>query len=429
VESWASPDVPRLPGAGRPLALFDSATRQVRPTAPGAQARLYVCGITPYDATHMGHAATYMAFDLVQRAWLDAGHSVHYVQNVTDIDDPILERAVATGQDWREIALRETALFRSDMQALRALAPSHYVGAVESIPSVVRCIQALHARGSVYTVGPDRDGSAGPPGQDDLYFDVTSDPLFGEVSHLDEGQMLQAFAERGGDPHRPGKRNALDPLLWRAARPGEPAWDPEASGKGGLDIGPGRPGWHIECVAIAMDTLGMAFDVQGGGSDLLFPHHEMGAAHAEVMTGEWPFARHYVHTGMVGLDGQKMSKSLGNLVFVSRLREAGTDPMAIRLALAAHHYWHDWEWTDGGLAEAQARLARWRQAASLESGPDFEPTLARMRAVLSDDLDSPSALTAVDRWCDEALSRGGRDAGAPALMAAACDALLGVDLS
>lgn len=408
MDSWEAPDVPRLPGAGRPLRLYDSATQQIRPTSPGPEARIYVCGITPYDATHMGHAATYIAFDLVQRAWLDAGHSVFYVQNVTDIDDPLLERAAATGQDWRDIAQRETQLFRTDMVALRALPPREYIGAVESIPSVVRCVQELERRGCVYSI----DG--------DLYFDVSSDPMFGEVSHYDLEEMTALFAERGGDPLRPGKRHGLDPLLWRAARPEEPAWDTE--------LGHGRPGWHIECVAIALDTLGMAFDVQGGGSDLLFPHHEMGAAHAEVMTGEWPYARHYVHTGMVGLGGEKMSKSLGNLVFVSRLREEGIDPMAIRLTLVAHHYRGGWEWTDDGLAQAQKRLALWRDGAALASGPSFDATLERMREVLADDLDSPRAVAAVDRWVDDALARGGRDEQAPALMAAACDALLGVRL-
>ena len=408
MKSWESVAVPSLPGRGRPLRLFDTATRDVRPTAPGPEASMYVCGITPYDATHMGHAATYVAFDLVYRAWLDAGHAVHYVQNVTDIDDPLLERAVATGQDWRQIALAETALFRDDMTALRVLPPREYIGAVESIPSVAECVMRLRERGAVYDLGGD------------LYFDVTSDRLFGEVSHYDEEYMLRLAEERGGDPMRPGKRHPLDPLLWRAARPEEPAWD--------TALGHGRPGWHIECVAIALDNLGMAFDVQGGGSDLIFPHHEMGASHAEVMTGEWPFARHYVHTGMVGLDGRKMSKSLGNLVFVSRLRQSGTDPAAIRLAILAHHYRHDWEWTAEGLTQAQDRLARWREAACRDAGPDFGPTLDRMRERLADDLDAPLAIAAVDRWVEAARLRGGDDAQAPALMRAAVDALLGVDL-
>lgn len=369
---------------------------------------MYVCGITPYDATHMGHASTYVAFDLIHRQWLDGGHAVHYVQNVTDIDDPLLERAIATGQDWRDIARAETALFREDMTALRVLPPRDYIGAVESIPSVAACVERLRDRGAVY----DLDG--------DLYFDTSADRLFGEVSHLEADEMLRLAAERGGDPLRPGKRHPLDPLLWRAARPEEPAWD--------TPLGHGRPGWHIECVAIALDTLGMAFDVQGGGSDLIFPHHEMGASHAEVMTGEWPFARHYVHTGMVGLAGHKMSKSLGNLVFVSRLVAAGTNPAAIRLAILAHHYRADWEWTDSGLDDAVSRLGRWQEAAEAATGPAFEATLDRMRAQLADDLDAPGALAAVDRWVEESRLRGGSDPHAPALMRSACDALLGVSL-
>ncbi len=411
MHAWPAPSIPRLPGRGPALRLFDSATRQVRPTSPGPEARLYVCGITPYDATHMGHAATYVFFDIVQRCWLDAGHSVHYVQNVTDIDDPLLERAIATGQDWREIARRETELFARDMEALRVLPPRDFIGAVESIPSVVACIERLQDRGCVY----DLEG--------DLYFDITADRLFGEVSHLDEDDMLRLFAERGGDPGRPGKRHPLDPLLWRAERPDEPAWD--------TSLGHGRPGWHIECVAIALDCIGMGFDVQGGGRDLVFPHHEMGASHAEVMTAEWPFARHYVHVGMVGLDGEKMSKSRGNLVFVSRLREDGVDPRAIRLALLAQHYRTDWEWTPLTLSEAQERLASWRAAAAASAVPtagEADATVERIRERLSDDLDTPGALAAVDRWAEGVRLRGGSAEGARAV-AQACDALLGIDLT
>ncbi len=369
---------------------------------------MYVCGITPYDATHMGHAATYLTFDLVGRYWRDRGHDVHYVQNVTDIDDPLLERAVQTGDDWREIAKRETQLFREDMEALGVVPPRDYIGAVESIPSVVRCIQGLSERGAVYDV------------EGDLYFDVTSDALFGEVSHATEEQMREMFGEWGGDPLRPGKRHALDPLLWRAARPEEPAWD--------TPLGHGRPGWHIECVAIALDHLGMAFDVQGGGRDLLFPHHEMGASHAEVLTGEWPYARHYVHAGLVGLDGHKMSKSLGNLVFVHRLRERDIAPSAIRLAVAAHHYRGDWQWTEEGLDEAIARHGHWGRAARLTAGPSAEPVIAALRAALADDLDTPTALAVVDRWATEALERGGAHADGPRQVAEAVDALLGVRL-
>jgi len=367
-----------------------------------------VCGITPYDATHLGHAATYLAFDLLQRAWIDAGHDVHYVQNVTDVDDPLLERAVATGQDWRELAARETALFREDMTALRVLPPRDYIGAVESIPQVVEWIGRLRDAGAIYQV------------DDDLYFDVHADPRFGDVAGLDEATMLAEFAERGGDPHRPGKRHPLDCLVWQSERPEEPAWD--------TPLGHGRPGWHIECVAIALDHLGMTFDVQGGGRDLSFPHHEMGASEAHVATGEWPYARTYVHTGMVGLDGEKMSKSRGNLVFVSALRYAGHDPMAVRLALLAHHYRRDWEWTAADLPAAEERLARWRLAVAPPTGPAPAATLEAVRAALADDLDAPRALAAVDRWAHEQLTRGGDDPAGPGVIARMLDALLGIGI-
>ena len=387
---------------------MDTAAGAVLPTAPGPTARMYVCGITPYDATHMGHASTYVAFDLLNRAWRDAGHDVHYVQNITDVDDPLLVRAVETGQDWQTIAQRETALFRGDMEALRVLPPRDYLGVVEAMPTIVRYIETLKARGAVYAV----DG--------DLYFDVASDERFGSVCRLDESTMIEIFAERGGDPHRDGKRHPLDPLVWLAARDGEPSWD--------SSLGRGRPGWHIECVAIAVEHIGMAFDVQGGGSDLIFPHHQMCASQAQVLSGEWPFARSYVHAGMVALDGHKMSKSRGNLVFVSRLRQAGEDPMAIRLALLAHHYRSDWEWTEAGLAAARERLALWRRATVLGAGPEAAPVMDRMREVLSDDLNAPLALAAIDRWCEQALAGHGRDSTAPDVIRDAADSLLGVAL-
>ncbi|MGA0208767.1 MAG: cysteine--1-D-myo-inosityl 2-amino-2-deoxy-alpha-D-glucopyranoside ligase, partial [Candidatus Nanopelagicales bacterium] len=244
MDSWAVSPRPDLPGTGLPLALFDTTTDQIRPTAPGPVARMYVCGITPYDATHIGHANTYVAFDVLNRVWADGGHEVLYVQNVTDIDDPLLERAVATGQDWRAIADRETALFREDMAALNVLPPQHYIGAVESIPSVARYVEQLREHGDVYAV------------DDDLYFRVRSDPHFGSVANFDLQTMMRLFAERGGDPERPGKEDPLDCLVWQSARPDEPAWD--------TPLGHGRPGWHIECAAIALDYLGMGIDVQGG---------------------------------------------------------------------------------------------------------------------------------------------------------------------
>ena len=418
---WPVPEVPELPGTGLPVRVHDTSSGAVQVSATGEDATLYVCGITPYDATHLGHASTYLAFDLLVRGWRDAGHRVRYVQNVTDIDDPLLERAVETGQDWRELARRETELFADDMAALRVVPPDVYLGAVETIPLVAEAVEKLLAQGAADRVPvtdeqPDEVSTDG-----DIYFDVSADPRFGCVSRLGREEMLPLFAERGGDPDRAGKRDPLDPLVWRAAREGEPFWD-------GGRLGHGRPGWHMECVAIALHHLGMSFDVQAGGSDLVFPHHEMGASHAHVLTGSYPFARTYAHAGMVGLDGAKMSKSRGNLVLVSRLREQGVDSMAVRLAVLAHHYGRDWTWSSGDLDAAQERLARWRVATARASGPHAEGLLAAVRERLADDLDAPGALAAVDRWVDEQERAGGDDASAPALVADTVDALLGVRL-
>jgi L-cysteine:1D-myo-inositol 2-amino-2-deoxy-alpha-D-glucopyranoside ligase len=370
--------VPRLDesGTAEPVRVHDTSTQALAVSDPDGAARMYVCGITPYDATHLGHAATYIAFDLLNRAWRDAGHDVRYVQNVTDVDDPLLERAVATGVDWAELAERETDLFREDMTALRVLAPDAYVGAVEAIPRIVELVQRLQERGVTYDV----DG--------DVYFAVRSDPRFGSVSGLDEATMTAVFAERGGDPGRHGKKDPLDCLLWQAERPGEPAWD--------SPLGRGRPGWHVECAAIALEHLGEGFDVEGGGSDLAFPHHEMSASEAQAAHEGSTFARAYVHAGMVGYEGEKMSKSKGNLVLVSTLRHDGHDPMAIRLALLAHHYRSDWEWTDDDLTAAEARLAAWRASLPSVSRDRAEQLVRDVRAALATDLDAPAALAAVD---------------------------------
>ncbi|MDQ2706557.1 MAG: cysteine--1-D-myo-inosityl 2-amino-2-deoxy-alpha-D-glucopyranoside ligase [Actinomycetota bacterium] len=409
---WTSVPVPPVAGSAPPLRLFDTSSGELRPTAPGVTARMYVCGITPYDATHLGHAATYLAFDLVNRMWRDGGHHVHYVQNVTDIDDPLLERAIRDQDDWVVLAMRETALFREDMEALRVLPPRHYVGAVEAIPEIAELVDKLLAAGVAYRVED--------PEHPDVYFDSTATREFGYESGYDEPTMLRLSAERGGDPERPGKRHAVDALLWRMARDNEPSWD--------CDLGPGRPGWHVECAAIALNRLGTQIDVQGGGSDLIFPHHEFGAAHAEALTGVHPFARHYCHAGMIGLCGEKMSKSRGNLVFVSRLRADGVDPMAIRLALLSGHWRSDRAWDIALLHDAQARLTAWREAVGLDAAPNAADTVARLRTHLSDDLDTPNALAAVDAWAAEARHRRGRDPDAPALVRTGVDALLGVAL-
>jgi L-cysteine:1D-myo-inositol 2-amino-2-deoxy-alpha-D-glucopyranoside ligase len=412
MRSWTAPPVPVLAdfghGVGPRLRLYDTAARAVADAAAADPARMYVCGITPYDATHLGHAATYVAFDTVCRVWRDAGIEVSYTQNVTDVDDPLLERAEQTGENWRELANRETDLFRDDMAALRVLPPTDYVGAVESISIIIELITRMVEQGAAY----DLDG--------DLYFQVHKDPSFGSLSGYDEATMATLSAERGGDPDRPGKRDPLDSLLWRAARPGEPSWD--------APFGAGRPGWHTECAAIALDRLGMGFDVQGGGNDLIYPHHEMSASQAQVATGERPYARHYVHAGMVGYDGEKMSKSRGNLVLVSQLRADGADPVAIRLALLGHHYRSDWTWTDAELPAATARLERWRQATDLTQGPDARPLLHQVRLALADDLGTPGALAAVDGWVEGALGGLGEDSEAPGTVRALVDALLGIQL-
>lgn len=390
---------------------------------------MYVCGITPYDATHMGHAATYVAFDLLNRAWRDADRTVNYVQNVTDIDDPLLERAARDGVDWRELAASQTALFHADMEALNVLAPDHYIGAVEAIEWIVPETEKLLAAGLAYPVA----GHDGAP-DGDIYFSVEAASAaekdngpeaawwLGQVSGLSQEEMLPVFAERGGDPARPGKRHPLDALLWRVARDGEPSWD-------GASLGAGRPGWHIECTVIAQRFLPKPFTVQGGGSDLVFPHHEMGAGHAYALS-HTPMASHYVHTAMVGLDGEKMSKSLGNLVLVSQLRAEGVDPAAIRLAIMAHHYRSDWFWTQELLESAQDRLERWRKAAPRAAEGSAMALVAELRAALSQDLDVPRALAAVDAWAErstasDASPASERDA---ALVSDALEALLGVEL-
>jgi L-cysteine:1D-myo-inositol 2-amino-2-deoxy-alpha-D-glucopyranoside ligase len=427
MDSWRGARVPGLPGRGPETHVADAGGELVV-AAAGPAATLYACGITPYDATHIGHAATFIAWDLLVRAWRDAGHDVTYVQNVTDVDDPLLERAAAGSEDWRELADREIALYRRDMEALRVVPPAHFIGAVEALPVIERLSRRLADHGALYEL----DG--------DMYFARSADPSFGAVSGLDAATMTELFAERGGDPARPGKKDPLDALVWLAARPGEPAW-PSGFGRG-------RPGWHVECAAIATEYLGVTFDVQAGGNDLTFPHHEMSASHARVALaalaapGEPVFARHYAWAGMVRLDGEKMSKSRGNLVFVSGLLAGGTDPMVIRLAILAHHYRQDWDWTEAGLAAAQRRLDRWRAAAAVAAAPSVATpnpaaasaagvpsgasVLAAVRERLADDLDAPGALAVIDAWADAAIAApGSGDAG---LVRDTADALLGVAL-
>ncbi len=417
MDSWPAPNIPVLPGLGPDTTIWDTASASKVVAARGRLATIYACGITPYDATHMGHAATYLAWDLLVRSWRDAGHEVRYAQNVTDVDDPLLERADRDGENWRELAEREIARYRSDMTALAVVPPDYLIGAVEALGVIEDFSGLLSDRGALYAL------------DSDVYAAKAADPRFGSVSGYDVPAMLELSAERGGDPGRAGKKDPLDPLVWRGQRPGEPHWPSR--------FGAGRPGWHVECAAIATHWLGRAFDVQAGGSDLIFPHHEMSASHARVAYGEpgsdeLLFAGRYVHAGMVRYQGAKMSKSLGNLVFVSALRAAGADPMAIRLAVLAHHYRSDWDWTDEGLAAATDRLAGWRAAAAMAgTGPggaaDGAEVLAAVRQRLADDLDAPGALAVIDQWAGGVIA-GRAQGAAAALVKDTADALLGIRL-
>ena len=391
------------------LSLFNTATKSIQVLPRKNMYRMYVCGITPYDSTHLGHAATYLSFDLINRYLRATGSKVLYVQNITDIDDPLLERANRDGVDWQELAQSQIDLFRSDMTTLHVIPPENYIGAVEAIPLVTRKIEELKSADAIYSV------------DEDLYFRVHSDPDFGTRSHLSKEESLKIFAERGGDPDRAGKENPLDSLVWLAQRPNEPGW-PSIHGQG-------RPGWHIECCAIALNYLlpeqGSDFliDIQGGGSDLIFPHHEMSAAQARVSTGR-SFAQFYVHTGMIGLDGQKMSKSLGNLVFVSTLVRSGVNPMAIRCALMMHGYAADRMWDDELLLTAQSFLDSLTLALSQTQCAPTSNLIQEIIQALSNNLDTKKVFALLQDWISE--SAKGTEGGNPGELSRTLDALLGV---
>ena len=411
MKSWTSVDIPVL-AAGRKfpeLKLSDTASQGIHTVKKKSTYRMYVCGITPYDSTHLGHAATYLTFDLINRYLRACGSTVNYVQNITDIDDPLLERANRDGIDWQELARQQIDLFRGDMVALRVIPPTHYIGAVEAIPLVVEAVNELQLRESIYPVDAD------------LYFAIEKDPQFGKRSHLSLKEMLSIFSERGGDPLRPGKQNPLDCLVWMNRRPNEPGWE--------SSLGVGRPGWHIECTAIALKYLNpletdeTLIDIQGGGSDLIFPHHEMCAAQAHVMTGK-ELATSYVHTGMIGLDGEKMSKSRGNLVFVSRLVAAGVDPMVIRWALMSNHYRLDRMWSDEVLNKAHSEISVVKNAFQMSHVAPTEHLVQQLSEAISNDLDTPAALAAIISWSEETMN--GSSGGDLKELRNTLDALLGL---
>ena len=388
-----------------PIRLFDTAQRKVVPFEPGPIVRMYVCGITPYDSTHLGHAATYLAYDLLIRRLESLGHEVRMVRNVTDVDDSILPKARELGVPYLELAATELARFHSDMEALDMRPPVAEPRATEAIPGIIEMVSKLLDSGHAYLT------------HGTVYFDVSTFDRFGELSHYPTEHMIRLARARGGKPDDPHRRDPLDFVLWQPSLADEPAWR--------APFGVGRPGWHVECSVMAMENLGPHLDLHGGGTDLIFPHHECEIAQSESISGE-QFCGHWMHSAMVSYEGEKMSKSLGNLVFVSDLLKTA-DPRAIRLALMRHHYRAGFEWYDTDLEEGTALLHRLSAAAGASSGPDPTPFAARVYSALDDDLDAPKALEALDDLASAILS-GGDDNTAPTVL---CElgALLGVDLN
>ena len=353
------------------MRLYDTARQAVVPFEPGPRVLMYTCGITPYDATHLGHAATFLTYDVLQRRLIDHGHEVRCVRNVTDVDDPLFAKARELGVHYLDLAAGEEARFERDMQALDALPVHSSPRASSAIPDIRGFIGMVLERGFAY-----ESGGA-------VYFDVSKFPSFGSLSNYSRDHMIELARQRGGAVDDPAKRDPLDFVLWQPSAPDEPAWE--------AMWGPGRPGWHIECSALALRELGETIDLHGGGSDLIFPHHECERAQSEAATGV-PFVRHWMHVAMVFMDGAKMSKSLGNLVFVDALRREW-DPRAIRLAVHAHHYRHEWEWNDSLMPRAAERLRRWAEHG--HGAEDFA-LLDAVRDRLDDDLDTPGVLSLID---------------------------------
>jgi L-cysteine:1D-myo-inositol 2-amino-2-deoxy-alpha-D-glucopyranoside ligase len=366
------------------MKLFDTAKQQVVEFVPNPTVLMYTCGITPYDATHLGHAFTFISYDVLQRRLIDMGHQVKCVRNVTDVDDPLFAKARELGVHYLDLAAGEEARFESDMTALNALPVHSTPRASSAIPDIRGFIGMVIDRGFAYESG----GS--------VYFDVERFPQFGSVSHYSRDTMIALARERGGNVDDPHKRNPLDFVLWHPSASDEPSWD--------TMWGAGRPGWHIECSALALRELGTTIDLHGGGSDLIFPHHECERAQSEAATGQ-QFVKHWMHVAMVSMDGHKMSKSRGNLVFVDKLRTQH-DPMAIRLGLIEHHYRTEWEWDDGLMARNEERLTLWKSAAHIGSSQGDSGLLADVRLALDNDLDTPSAVALVDAAAKNGVAVG-----------------------
>ena len=388
--------------------MFDSYAKQRR-VITNKTVATYICGITPYDATHLGHAATYLAYDIVHRYLIASGRQLQYVQNITDIDDPLFERADRDGVEWRELATSQIELFQQDMVAMRIIPPDHYVKVTEAMPQIIRDIESLVASGVTYSLAGD------------LYLDLSM--IEGALSELpiSHSEAVATFAARGGDPNRVGKRHQLDTLLWLGERAGEPSWP--------ASFGSGRPGWHIECLSIAHSFLpdqgASAITIQGGGKDLFFPHHYMTNVQAKALLGK-PFAALFSHAGMISLNGEKMSKSLGNLIFISDLLAAGTSPAEIRWALLSRHYQEDTDWQESAFLRARQALERVNSILAREEVAPTRPVVETLVAAISENLDTPRALEAILGWCD--ATEAGEVGGAAGELSRALDLYLGIAL-
>ncbi|MGI9017316.1 MAG: class I tRNA ligase family protein [Euzebya sp.] len=363
------------------MRLYDTRTATVDDFVAGATVRLYVCGITPYDSAHLGHAFVYATFDVLIRRLEALGHTVRYVRNVTDVDDDILRTARNRGVDYQVLARTEAAAFDANLRRLGLRDPDVIPFATETVPVMIPMIQGLLDRGLAYGLEDHR-----------VYADTAAMPGFLTFSRLDVEEALRQFAEKGGDPEASGKRNPMDFLLWQPSLPDEPAWS--------APWGEGRPGWHLECSVMAQQHLGSVIDIHGGGNDLVFPHHEAEILQSEGLTGQGPFARVWMHVGMVALDGTKMSKSLGNLVFLGDLLDRYSS-WAVRHELLRHHYRSGWTYTTAEMDES-ATAAKLLASAAEGDPAQVEELLKLVGQRLDDDLDTPGALALIDA----AASRG-----------------------
>ena len=407
MNSWPKPFVPSLINHDfPPLNIKDSSAGLIQ-FKKSEDFRMYVCGITPYDATHLGHAATYLAFDLIYRYQLLSGKKIKFVENITDIDDPLLERANRDKVDWSALADSQINLFKSDMSALRVVPPEHFIKVTESLTIIDEFIKRLAKNGYLYEI------------ENDYYFAVEQ---FLADLPIPVDEAVKVFSERGGDPHRVGKKHPLDPLVWSAHVGNEPGWE--------SSFGFGRPGWHVECTAIACHYLdenenNPIVSLQGGGSDLIFPHHFMSAQIIQAAYGR-EFSESFVHAAMISLDGEKMSKSKGNLIFVSKLLESGIDPMILRWALLRGHFQQDRAWSNELLEISTKEVELVRSALAQSEVADTKNVINSLIQDISNNLDTPSALDRLTKWAN--LSQSNPIVNQSGLMARAVDSLLGLAL-